>query len=53
MLELKDVGPPPFAVHVVHERGRPPGRAGRWLIEELRRLVPQCIDPLLEAGAAA
>ncbi len=26
-----------FALHVVHERGRPPGRAGRWLIDDLRR----------------
>jgi DNA-binding transcriptional LysR family regulator len=24
-----------FSVHVVHLRGRPPGRAGRWLIEDL------------------
>jgi DNA-binding transcriptional LysR family regulator len=28
-----------FALHVIHERGRPPGRAGRWLIAELRRRV--------------
>jgi DNA-binding transcriptional LysR family regulator len=31
-----------FAVHVVYQRGRPPGRAGRWLIAELRRLLPEC-----------
>jgi DNA-binding transcriptional LysR family regulator len=24
-----------FPVHVVHLRGRPPGRAGRWLIQDL------------------
>lgn len=30
-----------FALHVVHERGRPPGRAGRWLIAELRRQLPR------------
>jgi DNA-binding transcriptional LysR family regulator len=24
-----------FAVHVVHLRGRPPGRAGRWLVQDL------------------
>jgi DNA-binding transcriptional LysR family regulator len=26
-----------FPLHVMHERSRPPGRAGRWLITELRR----------------
>lgn len=26
-----------FALNVVHERGRPPGRAGRWLIDDLRK----------------
>ena len=26
-----------FAVSVVHLRGRTPGRAGRWLIDDLRR----------------
>jgi hypothetical protein len=29
-----------FALHVMHERSRPPGRAGRWLIAELRRQLP-------------
>jgi DNA-binding transcriptional LysR family regulator len=32
-----------FAVHVVHLRGRPPGRAGRWLLGDLAerlRLAP-------------
>jgi DNA-binding transcriptional LysR family regulator len=27
-------------IHVMHERGSPPGRAGQWLIAELRRLMP-------------
>jgi DNA-binding transcriptional LysR family regulator len=31
-----------FPVHVVYQRGRPPGRAGRWLIDEIRRLLPEC-----------
>ncbi len=26
-----------FSLHVMHERSHPPGRAGRWLIAELRR----------------
>ncbi len=38
-LELKENRGRPVYVplHVVHERGRPPGRAGRWLIDDLRR----------------
>ena len=33
-----------FRIHVVHERGREIGRAGRWLIEDLRRRLagPAC-----------
>jgi DNA-binding transcriptional LysR family regulator len=26
-----------FPLYVMHERGRPPGRAGRWLVAELKR----------------
>jgi len=26
-----------FPIHAVHERGRAPGRAGRWLLDDLRR----------------
>ncbi|HWA30854.1 MAG TPA: LysR family transcriptional regulator [Rhizomicrobium sp.] len=26
-------------LHVVYERGRPPGRAGRWFVEQLRKRV--------------
>jgi len=29
-----------IAIDLVNERGRPPGRAGRWLIAELRRQLP-------------
>ena len=29
-----------LALHVMHERESPPGRAGRWLIAELRRQMP-------------
>jgi len=32
-------------IHVVHERGRVPGRAGRWLIEDLRERVKSCREP--------
>ncbi|MGE0256178.1 MAG: LysR family transcriptional regulator [Alphaproteobacteria bacterium] len=31
-----------FDLNVVHERGRPPGRAGAWLIAELRRRLAAC-----------
>ncbi len=29
-------------IHVIHERGRAPGKAGRWLIEDLRHRVVGC-----------
>jgi DNA-binding transcriptional LysR family regulator len=38
-----------FPVHVVYQRGRPPGRAGRWLIEEIRRRLPECDKHLTAA----
>jgi DNA-binding transcriptional LysR family regulator len=28
-------------LHIVHERGRPPGRAGRWLLDDLRQRLPR------------
>ena len=28
-------------IHVVHERGRPPGRAGQWLVDDLRKRLPR------------
>jgi DNA-binding transcriptional LysR family regulator len=31
-------------IHVVHERGRPPGRAGRWLLDDLRQRLPRGED---------
>lgn len=38
-------------IHVVHERGRPPGRAGRWLVDDLRRRLPAAAnDGILPAG---
>ena len=38
-----------FPLHVMHERSRPPGRAGRWLIAELRRQLP-IVCPQLRAS---
>ena len=43
VLDLKEKNGPLFAVHVIHERGRPPGRAGRWLIDRIRQRLPACI----------
>jgi DNA-binding transcriptional LysR family regulator len=40
-----------FPLHVMHERNRPPGRAGRWLIAELRRQLP-IVSPRMRAAAA-
>lgn len=36
-LELKGQAPFTIALHVVHQRGRTPGVAARWLIERLRQ----------------
>lgn len=44
-LKILDVAEPTLAgldIHVVHERGRAPGKAGRWLIEDLRQRVVEC-----------
>jgi DNA-binding transcriptional LysR family regulator len=42
-LELAEfVGLPMLLLNVMHERGRAPGRAGRWLIDDLRRRLPAC-----------
>jgi DNA-binding transcriptional LysR family regulator len=45
-LKLKDDPGYDYPIHLVHERGRAPGKAGRWLIEDLRRRVKECIVPL-------
>ncbi len=31
-------------LHIVHERGRPPGHAGRWLLDDLRKRLPRGED---------
>lgn len=36
-LDLASVGPTRLALSAVWERGRSPGRAGRWLLEDLQR----------------
>ena len=35
-----------FPIHAIYERGRPPRKAGRWLIEDLRRRLTHCTEPL-------
>ncbi|MCB1497192.1 MAG: LysR family transcriptional regulator [Bauldia sp.] len=42
-LELKERTRNEFPIHVIHERGRPPGRAGRWLIDRIRQRLPECV----------
>lgn len=41
-LDIAGAEPIALPVHVVHERGRAPGRAGRWLIEDLRGRLAGC-----------
>jgi DNA-binding transcriptional LysR family regulator len=43
-LKLAERDPFQFRVHVVHVRGREIGRAGRWLIEDLRGRLDYCIE---------
>lgn len=41
-LDIAGLAPVELAIHVLHERGRAPGRAGRWLIEDLRQRLVEC-----------
>jgi DNA-binding transcriptional LysR family regulator len=41
-LKLAEPNPFQFRVHVLHMRGHEIGRAGRWLVEDLRRQVKGC-----------
>jgi DNA-binding transcriptional LysR family regulator len=41
-LKLKDADSWTLPIHVIHTRSRPPGRAGRWLMEDLRKRLGQC-----------
>ncbi len=50
VLDIREHSAPEFPIHVVYERGRAPGRAGRWLIDDLRERVKQCTNPLHEAA---
>jgi DNA-binding transcriptional LysR family regulator len=47
-LVLKERSNLALPMHVVHDRSRSPGKAGRWFIEELRKRLVQCIP--LKAG---
>jgi DNA-binding transcriptional LysR family regulator len=47
-LVLKERSNLALPMHVVYDRGRPPGKAGRWFIEDLRKRLVQCIP--LKAG---
>src|ERR1700761_6419293 len=42
-LTLRDRVDLTLPLHVVYDRTRPPGRAGRWFIDELRKRLAQCI----------
>ena len=46
MLEIEGIKPPVLPMHVIHKRGRPPGKAGRWLIEDIRRRLPACVGAM-------
>lgn len=52
VLDIQEHIAPEFPIHVVYERGRTPGRAGRWLIDDLRQRGKQCSEPLRATRAA-
>ena len=55
-LKVLEVAEPTISgidIHVVHERGRAPGKAGRWLIEDLRQRVVVCTSHGLTADRQA
>jgi DNA-binding transcriptional LysR family regulator len=46
ILDIADFKPPELPLHFIHQRGRAPGRAGRWLMEDIRRRLPKCVEPM-------
>lgn len=42
ILDIPEIADAGSELHIVHERGRPPGKAGRWLVEDLRQRVRKC-----------
>ncbi len=52
-LELREQVGRTFPVHVVQQRGRSPGKAARWLIEDMRSRVKLCTKPLAPITAEA
>jgi DNA-binding transcriptional LysR family regulator len=52
-LELSETPRRAAEIHVVHARGRPPGKAGRWLIQAIRQRLPRCVEPMSLPGMPA
>ncbi|MBN9009272.1 MAG: LysR family transcriptional regulator, partial [Rhizobiales bacterium] len=46
VLEIADFRPPELPLHFIYPRGRAPGRAGRWLMDDIRRRLPKCVEPM-------
>ncbi len=52
VLDIAQHNAPEFRIHAVYPRGRMPGKAGRWLIDEMRTRAAACTDPMAAAKAA-
>lgn len=52
-LVIKDHANLALPMHAVYDRSRPPGKAGRWFLEELRKRLAQCIPHRTGVGLAA
>jgi DNA-binding transcriptional LysR family regulator len=51
VLDIAQHDAPEFRIHAVYPRGRTPGRAGRWLIDDVRQRAVACTNPIAEAKA--
>lgn len=48
-----DAPPRPIPLSLVHRRGEPPGRAGRWLLGRLEATIGECPVELVSSASAA
>jgi DNA-binding transcriptional LysR family regulator len=51
-LEMKTRSSMALPMHVVYDNARPPGRAGRWFIDELRKRLAKCVPAYTGANTA-
>lgn len=50
VLTIAEFRPPELPLHFIYARGRTPGRAARWLMDDIRRRLPKCVEPMALPG---